>query len=146
MSKKIANIADLLEVPGMILLATYVLVYLVNVAVLYLANMFFPQQVVLGTFSMSPAWALLHSMGALALLNTFGVPIARLVERIRGRMLTDKEWMIKYFILNFVGLWLISRFSDQFGLGISSWYVAAILAVVLDMVQGLVMMQLEKMK
>lgn len=146
MAKKIGSTSAFLAVPGMILLVTYVSVFFTNALVLFLANMFFPNQVVLGTFSMNSTWALIHSMGALALLNTFAVPIARLVEHMRGKMLTTQEWMIKYFVLNFIGLWVIARYSDQFGLGISGWYIALILALVLDFAQGMVMMQLEKMK
>jgi hypothetical protein len=52
--------------------------------------------------------------------------------------------MVKYFFLNFAGLWLISHFSQQFGLGITIWYVSAILAVILDVVQGVAMMTLQK--
>jgi hypothetical protein len=36
-----------------------------------------------------------------------------------------------------LGIWLVARFAEQLGLGISSWVVAAILALVFDVVQGL---------
>ncbi len=132
--------------PGMVLVATYIVLFAVSALVIYLANMFFPQQVVLGTASMSSAWAILHSMGTLALINAFAIPFNREFEKLKGRMLTPKEWMIKYFVLNFVGIWVITRFSDQFGLGVSAWYVIVALAVVLDMIQGVVMMQIEKFR
>lgn len=123
---------------------TYVMMLVVNSIVLYLANMFFPQNVVLGTRALSPWWAVFLSMGTLALVDTFAVPFARVVENLKGRMLTSQEWMTKYFLLNFLGVWLISRFSEQFGLGVSAWYVVVILALVLDFVQGMVMMQMKK--
>ncbi len=128
----------------MTLVITYGVLLAVNAVVLYLANMFYPKQVVLGTHSLSLVWAILLSMGTLALINTFAIPFAHMIENRRGRMLSSKEWMIKYFFLDFFGLWVISHFSQQFGLGISMWYVSAVLAIVLDVVQGIAMMALQK--
>lgn len=129
---------------GMILVTSYVVLFLVSSVVLHLANTFFPSQVVLGTMSMDRFWSILHSMGTLALITTFAIPFAHLLEQRLGRMLTSQEWMLKYFLVNFIGLWVITRFSDQFGLGIAHWYVAAILALGLDFVQGIAMMSLQK--
>lgn len=83
-------------------------------------------------------------MGTLALIGTFSIPFIHRYEKSRGRTLTSRDWMLAYFIINFVGLWVISRYSEQFGFGISSWVVAAVLAAVLDVAQGAAMMQLEK--
>ena len=130
--------------PGMTLVVTYGVLLAVNAVILYLANMFFPKQVVLGTHSLSLVWAILLSMGTLALIDTFAIPFAHMIENRRGRMLSSKEWMVKYFFLNFFGLWVISHFSQQFGLGIAIWYVSAVLAVILDVVQGVAMMTLQK--
>ncbi|SRR5258708_40177433 len=130
--------------PGMTLVVTYGVLLAVNAVILYLANMFFPKQVVLGTHSLSLVWAILLSMGTLALIDTFAIPFAHMIENRRGRMLSSKEWMVKYFFLNFFGLWVISHFSQQFGLGITIWYVSAVLAVLLDVVQGVAMMTLQK--
>ena len=85
-------------------------------------------------------------MGALALIDTLALPFAREAERHLGRMLTYQEWMLKYFVLNFVSIWIITRFSEQFGLGISSWTVAVALALVLDIAQGVVMMVVEQLR
>lgn len=131
---------------GMILVVTYLVLFGVNTGILYLAHRFFPESIVLGTHALSPVWALVHSMGALALIDTFAIPFLYEWEKMRGSLLASHEWMIAYLVLNFGGLWLISRFSEQFGLGVSSWYVVLALAIVLDVVQGIVMMQLEKMR
>jgi hypothetical protein len=53
--------------------------------------------------------------------------------------------MIGYYLLNVVAVWILARFSDQFGMGISGWYVAVALAIVFTLVQGLAMMQIQKM-
>lgn len=145
MAKKTASPA-LLENPGIVLVVSYALLFLVNASVLYLANMYFPQYVVLGTMSMTAGWAILHSMAKLALINTFAIPFVHEYEKMSGRMLGAAEWSGIYFVVNFVGLWLIARFSDQYGMGLSAWYVAAVLAAVMDFFQGIVMMGLEKVR
>lgn len=132
--------------PGMILVISYAVIYLVNVLVLSFANMYYPEQVVLGTMSMDRTWAILHSMGTLSLLLVFAIPFIHEIEKMKGRELTSLEWMVKYYALNFVGLWIITRFSDQFGLGVTSWMVIAVLAAVLDFFQGMAMMGLEKLR
>ena len=132
--------------PGLVLVITYFILFAVNSLGLYLAHLWFPQFIVLGTASVSPAWAILNSMGILALLNTFAIPFVREIETKRGKMFTPKDWMIAYFGLNFVGIWLITRLAYQLGFGITSWVIAAALAVALDIIQGAAMMQLEKLR
>lgn len=131
---------------GLVLVLSYFALFVVNSAVVSLANLFFPQVVVLGTQSLSPLWALGLSMGVLALINTFVLPLVRIFENKRKRMLNTNEWMLLYFVLNFAGVWLITRGAKELGLGITSWAVALVLAVVLDLAQGVIMMELEKMK
>jgi hypothetical protein len=130
---------------GLMLVTTYGVLFVVNSIVLYLANLFFPQQIVLGTMSMNPIWSIAHSMGVLALIGMLALPFFHLAEQKMGRMLSTIEWMIGYYLLNVVAVWILARFSDQFGMGISGWYVAVALAIVFTLVQGLAMMQIQKM-
>ncbi len=132
--------------PGMMLVATFFAGLVVNAIVIFLANLFFPYWVVLGTGTINVPWAIGHSMGVLALIGTLVLPFVREYEADRGKMLSSKEWMVIYFLINLVGLWVITRFPAQFGLGIRSWMVVVVLAVVLDLLQGVVMMQLEKLR
>jgi len=129
---------------GIMLVKTYFVLFIVNSLVIHLANLWFPQFVVLGTGHLTRTWAIILSMAELSLINTFAVPFIRQYEKKRGKMYTNQQWMIKYFLINFVGIWLIARFSDQLGMGISAWPVAAVLAIALDFVQGAAMMKLEK--
>ncbi len=132
--------------PGMIITATYVIMYIVNAPILYLANMLFPEQVVLGTATLSLMWAVVLSMSALSLILTLLIPFLHEIERKLDRDLTMQEWIGAYLAINFGGIWLISRFSEQFGLGVSSWLVVLGLAVVMNLVQGVIMMQFEKFR
>lgn len=133
-----------LQNPGIALFTEYLVVLLANLIVLTIVNMLFPSQVVLGTFSMNTAWAAFHSMLVLSLIVTFALPFVHLWENERGKISSTKEMMMIYFVVNFVGLWLISRASDQFGMGLSSIFVVLLLALVLNVVQGLAMVQVEK--
>ena len=134
------------ENPGMLFVITYAVLLVVSSIVVYLASMWFPQNIVLGNAQLSKLGALFLSMNFLALFATFAVPFIREYERMKKRILTKNEWVLKYFALNFIGLWIIARFAEQLGLGLSSWVVVALLAIVLDIVQGFAMMQIEKMK
>jgi len=129
---------------GIILVYSFPILFIVNALVALAANYFFPQHLVLGTQFINLPWAIIHSMGTLAMINILFIPIIREIENKKGHMLTPKQWLIKYFILNFISLWIISRMPEQLGMGISSWYVAATLALALDIAQGATMMQLEK--
>lgn len=117
----------------------YPLMFAVNALVVYFASKFFPSNVVLGTFYISQGWSLVHSMGTLALFNILAIPVIEYYQEKRGKKISDKEWMIKFFLLNFAGVWLLARFSNQLGFGITSWRVALSLALVLDFLQGFVM-------
>ena len=104
--------------PGIILVVSYFVLFAVNALVITLAHGYFPNQLVLGTTNLTQAWAVILTAGKLALINTFAIPFIRQYELRRGKMLTPSDWMIIYFILNFVGIWLITRFPIQFGTGI----------------------------
>lgn len=131
---------------GMILVKTFFLLLIVNSVVIYVANLLFPKNVVLGTINIPIWWAVVCSMGILALVGTFAVPFIREYEFKSGKMFTNKQWMGTYLLLNFLGVWVIARMATFVGLGISSWVVALVLAIVLDAAQGVGMMQLEKMR
>lgn len=130
--------------PGLLLVATYAVLLLTNSLVLAIAHLLFPQHIVLGTATISYIWAMALSMSKLSLIGTFAVPFVREYELRSGKMLTNPQWMFLYFILNTASIWLIARFAHIYGLGISSWIVAVILAIFMDLAQGMSMMSLEK--
>lgn len=131
---------------GIVMVISFLVLWLVNAVVIYLINAVWGEALVLGTLHLGKTAALLMSSGALALINTFTIPFVNEYESRRGRPMTSSDWMVAYFVINFVGVWLVSRMAVQLGLGISAWWVAAVVAVVLDVVQGIVMMQMEKMR
>ena len=131
---------------GIALSVSFVVLFLTNVFGIYIANMFYPKMVVLGTFGLTSYEALLLGAGTLAVMNTLLMPLFHMYENSRKKMLSSMEWMIGYAVMNVVALWLISRVPTIFGVGVSSWMSLVALALVLDFIQGLGMMGLEKFK
>lgn len=131
---------------GIELPISFVVLYASNILGVYLANMFYPKMIVLGTFGLTTMEALFLSAGVLAAVNTLLIPLFHVYENSRKRMLSSTEWMIGYAVLNTVALWLISRVPMILGFGISSWLPLILLAVFLDFIQGLGMMGLEKVR
>jgi len=119
---------------------TFFLLWLVNAMVISLANSVYPMHVVLGTMSLSNTAALLLSSGVLAGIATLVLPLFTEVEMRKQMVLTPQHWMAGYLVINFVAIWAVARFADVLGLGMASWFFVFGLAVVLDFVQGLVMM------
>jgi uncharacterized membrane protein YvlD (DUF360 family) len=144
MAKKTTVIPS--ENPNMMMTITFGVMFVVNTVVLYLANMLFPEHVVLGTYSLTPLWSIVLSMGALSLLDTLVMPFSREIEKWRGRLLQPQDWLAGYLVINFIGVWAITRYSEQFGFGVSTWYVALIFAAAVNFVQGIAMMQFGKKK
>ena len=132
---------------GLMMIYTFITLFIVNNLVLHIANMIFPDQIVLGTASISHWWAMYHSMFKLTVITTFVMPLVTLYEWKNKTVFTPKQWMLTYLVVNFAALWEISRFADNLGLGFSSWFVILLFAGVLDMIQGAAMMALgEKSK
>ena len=128
------------ETTALQMVKNYLFLLPTNALVIYLANLMFPNQVVLGNMSLSLWWAIGLSMGKLTLILVLATPLIEAWAKMQKRVLSTMDWMLAFLLINFAALWLITRFSAQFGLGVTSWLVVLILAVVLDMVQGMVMM------
>ncbi|PWU23533.1 hypothetical protein C5B42_02690 [Candidatus Cerribacteria bacterium 'Amazon FNV 2010 28 9'] len=131
---------------GMMFTISFVIVAIVNALVIGLANIYFPKQVVLGTMSLTTLWAIILSASTISLLTLLVMPFLRVYEMNRKKMMSPIELMIAYFFVNVVSLWLVTRVSQVFGLGVSSFIIVLILGFILDMVQGIIMMQVDKMR
>lgn len=123
---------------------SYPILFATTALVMYLANILYPQCVVLGTQSISYGWSFIHIAGTLAMLDVLVVPLVREYENKIGKMITDKDWMVAYFVVNFIGLYLMSKFANNLGMGLKAWYSAALMSLVLTPIQGVAMMLLDK--
>ena len=132
--------------PSMMFVISFVVVAIVSAIMIAVANMLFPQQLVLGTYSVPATWAIVLCGSAVSLLTLLAMPFIREWEMRRGKDASPAEMFAVYFAVNLVAVWLLTRKSEIFGMGVSSWVVVVGLAVVLDIVQGIVMMQVDKMR
>lgn len=126
------------------LVVMYFVLLVINSLVVVIANMLFPKMIVLGTGNISYWWAVFHSMGKLVLIGILSAPLIEYYQEKQERMLTSREWMYGFWVVNFVGLWVISRFSEQFGLGLAAWWVTLALAGVMVLIQEVGMMLVYK--
>lgn len=132
---------------GLMIIYSFITLFIVNNLVLHVANMLFPDAIVLGTASISHYWAMYHSMFKFTVICVFAMLLVTVYEWKNKVVFTPKQWMLTYLVVNFAALWCISRFADSLGLGFSSWFVILVFAGVLDIVQGMAMMALgEKSK
>ncbi len=136
-SKKIRSSASVVSLSLTQLSTIYVLFIIINSLVVYLAHSIFPQSVVLGTHLLSPMIALLQSMLVFTLIIVGSMPIIEVVTKLAQFRVSEKNWVIIYYLVNVVGLWTTARFAELLGLGISSWIVAALLGLVLSLLQSL---------
>ncbi len=109
--------------------------------VVWLANYLFPMQVVLGNSALSPMVALVLSMVVFTLIAVGALPVIEYVAEIQKKRLMTMDWMVLYAVINTVGFWVVARFAEQLGLGLGSWLVALALGLVVDMIQGVLIMK-----
>ena len=129
---------------GVNLFLSFWVMLVVNVLVIFLAHLWFPAVVVLGTHALSVSWSLFLSMSFLSLLCVWGMAAVSYHEWKRGRIYSPRDWTMAYFVLDVVAVWVIARFASHLGFGIAHWWVALLLGVVLDFFQGISMMGLGK--
>jgi len=114
----------------------YFIHFILDAAILFLGTLVASKSIVFGTEFIPPAWGVFHAASLLSLIGILTIPVFEYIREKRQKELSMQDWMIGYFVINFVSVWVISRFAEQLGFGISSWMVAVILAVFLDFAQG----------
>lgn len=130
---------------GLMMIYSFFALLGINILVLVVANTLFPTTVVLGTFSISYMWAIYHSMFKLTVIGIFAMQLVYYYEWKKGITFTPKQWTIAYFVVNLVSIWGITRFAENLGFGVSSWFVVLLLAAAFDLAEGVVMMQMSKL-
>lgn len=106
----------------------FLVLFIINAAILYESSLLFPNSIVLGNANVSPFAATVLTSLALTLLDHYGL------EEIRKRKLFKLNKNTKFFVtaaLNIVVIWILSRLALVFGFGISYWAVALLMGIVL---------------
>jgi len=104
--------------------------------VVLLANLFFPQAVVLGHHMLSPVMGAFYAMAVVSLIAVGVMPVVEYLANQKTVQLTSTHWLLLYWVVNAGAIWLMGRFAELVGMGIDSWVVAVILGLAIDLVQG----------
>lgn len=106
--------------------------YLVNTIVLYTASLLFPVEIVFGNAAIPD----LLGVGVTSLLLT-GIltQVEPIVQALKIKLTNEAYWGILYGVVNIGGLWLIARISEWSGFGITSFSVAILLGIILNVCQ-----------
>lgn len=110
----------------------YLLYWILNSLVIYLISGLFPESVVLGNFKFNPVesaiyagfWVTVIFWAMWDFIHVRGVVLSRTAGSL---------WV--FFVMNFVSVWLVSRFSHIAGFGISSFVWALLIAFIANLVQ-----------
>lgn len=113
--------------------------WLSGAVLLLLANLVTPGLVVLGTNTISGVMGALYAGGVIALVGVSAIPVLEFLSAELKMKLGNMHWMLLYLIINTGAIWLVSRFAELVGFGIGAWWVAVVLGVILDMIQGWLM-------
>ena len=81
--------------------------------------------------------ALLQSMLVFTLIVVGSMPVLEIVSKSLHFKMSDKTWLLAYYVVNGISLWITGRFAELIGLGLSSWMVAVLLGLVLSLLQSL---------
>jgi hypothetical protein len=111
--------------------------WLGNSVILLLFNELFSGMLVLGTHLISPLMAAVYAGGIISLLGVSATPVIEQLAMKNRWSLSALHWMALYLVVNTAIIWLVGRFAEVVGLGISAWWVALVLGLVFDIAQGL---------
>jgi len=110
----------------------YFLIYwVVNSLLLYLATLVFPGNFVLGTYRYSVLVAAVISGFVWTLLTWITKPV-----QIRLKVRDELKKSVFFFGVSFVSLWLIARFAPYTGFGVTSFVYLLGLAMVAEVVHA----------
>lgn len=117
--------------------------YLVNVALIWGANSLYPENYVLGSYTMSYWGSILSSALVWTILICFTEPVLKKLKVNLGKGI---GMMVTYLAANFASLWLIGRLGPAIGLGFTSYIWVLGLAVVANVAQYVTWGILTKLK
>lgn len=146
MVKLVLNERELQAKQGVMIVLSYLVLFACNVLAIYLANLLFPTSVVLGTFALTPFWSLMLAGTKLSLIGLLVMLLVPYKEWKTKKDFSPMDWMKLYFAVNTLSVYFITRYAEIYGFGVSSWIVVVALALFMDVIQGVSMMQIGKAK
>lgn len=106
--------------------------WIANTILLLVLSAIFTSNIVLGNAAITKPMASVLSGLILSILIYF-VPI--IAKKVDLKLKDENMIVIAYFVVDFIALWIIKRFADFTGLGISSILFVFVLAVVAALIQ-----------
>ncbi|KKQ98798.1 MAG: hypothetical protein UT24_C0001G0079 [Candidatus Woesebacteria bacterium GW2011_GWB1_39_12] len=119
----------------------FLLFWLVNSAILFLANLFFPQAVTLGNSILAMYQAVILSGFYWSLIIWYLEPV---LKDMQVPQKDNTSMMLAYLSVNFATVWLLARMSFLTGVGIASFVYALGIAVVANFAQYMVWQYTQK--
>lgn len=111
-----------------------------SVVTVLFSNLFFPRFIELGNDITSPLLGAVFSMLVVSLIAVGMMPIIENFAQQNKIELTSTKWLIIYWIIDATAIWIMGRLAAVVGLGISSWLVAVMLGLAINLIQGGLMM------
>jgi len=112
----------------------YIIFFLINSLVFFLANKFFPANVVFGTHLVPKNLAFFWASAILTLV----VWLSRPITKRFGLVIEGKIPMFfYYFLANSASIWILARLAQISGIGISRFYWAFLLGFAINILQML---------
>ncbi len=113
----------------------FVIFWLFDSILLWLAGMFYPAYFVFGTYRMNAAVSIITAGFVWTLLVWLAGPVADIMS---GKKKSRAVMFGFYFVANFVALWLTARLAPITGFGTTRFVWLVYLALVADVVQYIV--------
>lgn len=106
--------------------------WLVNSVIFYFAPYVFVALVVTGNARLGPFMAAVVSGFILTVADVITMPI---FESLKIKLKDKWQWSLAYLFVNVLGVWVIARYADLTGVGISSAWVAVLMGVIFNLAQ-----------
>lgn len=106
--------------------------WLINGIVLYLASLIVQGHVVFGNAIVSLPLALIFTSLLLTVIITLVVPV---FDILKIKVEKESVWRLIYLGVNIGAIWVLARISPATGFGISRFWVAIILGIILNILQ-----------
>lgn len=112
----------------------FILIWLANSLLIYIASALYPSSFVLGTAFVPAAIAPFVAGLGLTLICKLGkIILAKLGVELKGRY----SKFVYYWAINAAAIWILARFATYIGLGIAAYYWALVLGFVTCLFQWL---------
>ncbi len=124
-------------------LTIFLSLWLVNSALIYLANSFLPANYALGNDIFTPLQA---AMFTGLVLNWIIWNVEKQLKEFEIKLEGQMQMMLAYLLVNFASLWIFARLAFIFGFGVISFVWVFALALVANFAQYFVWSYLSKKK